>query len=356
MKHRSIWVTDAFVGRVLFCVLYALTNVHQVAAQNWVSRDRTGKVFSGLNELALIRDEVLNRYVMVADCEYVKTRGTEMPTITPSFRLNAVKRSGDIDYAATVRPLEPGKGLLNHTQRWGECLKCKGILRQSGGFIQPGARTWASAQIGVDEEGFESRHQASQPMYLDPFDDIFTTSRAYDFNRRDREFMELIFFKRAEFVDSQFITQGNVESSWRYKNGDLDCELKLVQSAANKFLPIEIHYQNAKAPPKEYFCQTRLDWKQYKNTKTWLPYHIHASEMINMGKQRVQREFHFKLQWLVGDDAKDELFQCDSPDFRIPIMEAFEKEYDYFDGVKVVRAPPYERPDDFFLDARLNRK
>jgi hypothetical protein len=168
--------------------------------------------------------------------------------------------------------------------------------------------------------------------------------------------MEILFFQQAEFVSSRYIVHGDVESLWRYKRGDLDCEIKLVQSAASKYLPSEIHRFNAKLPLKNYFCRTRLDWQQYKDKKTWLPHHIHAAEVGGFGKQNTLFEYHNQIHWLVGDDATDDFFQCESPNFRIPITEAFEKEYDYFDGSRLIRAPRYERPDDFFLDASLNRK
>lgn len=310
------------------------------------AHDQTGRVYEGLTNLVVLRDLVSRRYALVVQGEWYETRGDGLPKLRPFYSIRLVDSRRDMNYYGhgSIGYTEP-IGATSAAQQWTEILRCKGVVKTFQGTVTARGHEYVTKPNDISLKRFLGE-QHFRGRYLDPFDDIIRNANFFESVEPTSLVVENVFLRGATFQSSQVVLNGDVESTWLWKVGDMDYKITLLQGAAYDYLPIEVKYFNQGKVWNSYTSHTRLNWR--KENELWLPYQVEATEKTPLKPLRTVNYF-MKFNWLVGDQADDELFDCDSHDHRVQVSKYFGVEFSQtIDGI-FFRAPPWEPPADLYM-------
>ncbi|KAA5545999.1 hypothetical protein FYK55_03570 [Roseiconus nitratireducens] len=344
--------------RIEQCVLFTVlilssSEAHcQFRKQDPRDNDLTGpesKVFDGIAELVSNRDKASKRFAFVAMGEKhfvgreVLGGPGDQPVIIPFYAIQAADQSKQFHFYAYGR-------CWDSNQLWKEMVRSRGSLKIADGIVN-GPRRYQEKPENVPEDRFLERNYI-QVYHFDPFDDIVDFGNQFESIEANRGSAEKVFFQKSELVSAVEITRGNVKSHWKYGRKNNSFDLVMVQSAVDAYLPIEVRFSNGSREDfKGFFSHARIHWMEHD--QIWVPKRVEiASVLYRKGKPETHQT-HMMFHWLVGDEVPHAVFDFDSVDFREPLREHFDLEFDHFDEGHIRRAPDWVTPDDLFIDREI---
>ncbi len=317
--------------------------------------DETGKVFGGLAELTLARDHVMKRCAMIATGESHNTSEDGVPKTGPRYDFQLYDAATSFKYKGHAYLYADGTSPLFGREFWQEMVRCNGLLKVRSGFINAVVKPYTVKPPEVGELEF-LQSESFFPFKFSPFDNIMMiTDHMFFYAMPDGYQFETIFLREAKFVSSRFLIGQNVESVWHLQKADMNFDIYVVHSATCDYLPIEVKYRPHLKIGHQTFSDMRVDW--VKQNDAWVPSRLQAgSTRFRKNGKDLPYQYLLSFKWKVGDEAVDELFQCDSDDYRIPIMEQFGVVFSHVrNGVSI--PGQYERPEnlEFTTPSLINR-
>ncbi|EMI15894.1 secreted protein [Rhodopirellula maiorica SM1] len=308
--------------------------------------DKTGKVFAGLADLASQESDVTQRYALLVTGEKHLLEPGKPPVIRPFHKLRIVASKRRFDYMAfdDILPME-ATGRPKDYHNWTEIVRCDGNLKAYAGKATKPNRYRTKPDL-VSAPDF-LRENFIRGSYVDPFNDILLFATAFQSHAADNGAVEEIFLRKAKFVSSNVVLNDNVQSKWTLKLGDYDLRVTLLQGAASSYLPIEVKYESVGPYRKDFFSHTRIEWVE--QSEHWLPRRVECASPTYRGDKQVVNKFFMKFDWIVGDEVPDDFVRCNSDDFRRPLLDHFEVEYDFIAHGRTFYAKPWQRPDDLYM-------
>jgi hypothetical protein len=307
-------------------------------AQNKESAEN--RVFSNLADYTLNRDEVLKKYCFMAQMETIDIRGKEPPIDHQWYCLRGARIKPFFDYRAHARMPKEGDG-MNGEQDWSEHatdgkLHVVGSGRRDYRRYTPEEKKKRSLKEWLNRNGMHM-------LYFDPFDDLLDLAHFNLFQELNERSCEKIFISGAKLQSASETFAGVLQSTWHWKHGDLDCEIILEQSEAAGGMPTYIKFTSTKNDRFPIRSETRVRWE--KNNGKWLPIVINAMIFEDFGPKS-EEHFTTRLWWKVGEEVPKDFFAIESPDYRLPYMQTFGRQFDFTLEGAANLGEAWVRPED----------
>ncbi|MGB7345996.1 MAG: hypothetical protein WBD20_17390 [Pirellulaceae bacterium] len=311
----------------LWCVFVALAVfAGQLQAQQQEYEDPTGKVFQSLADITVNRDQINQRFAMLAIGETHVVLDEGAPEIQRRFWIRASDRSQHFDYWANC--------FVNHQnqQFWYEWARTAGRIKNRMGDGQDEHTPYKQKEVGVTELEF-MQISIGAFNFFDPLEDLFAPTGINQL------------FRRKPFVETDLIAVGELKSAvliggklvTKWQSGP-NLKVSMTQDQSVDLMPITIE---RKAPFDDSVCH--IKWK--KDGKVWLPVSIRSY----CDKGPMTESNFIQMQWKIGADAQK--VDVKAQDLRL-ISEQFDFKVDklkgdrYFFGTRFVTPPELFGDDD----------
>jgi hypothetical protein len=327
---RRTWILPAFA-----CMSVIATSA---VAQSKESLENI--VFSRLADYTLNRDEVLKQYCFMAQMETVTIRGKNPPVDHQWYYLRSARRKPYFDFRAHARMPKDGDG-MNGEQAWYEHatdgkLHVVGSGRRDYRRYTPEEKKKYSLKEWLNRNGVHMQ-------YFDPFDDLVDLAHFTLLQDINANGCERVFLSGAQLRSASDTLNETIRSSWRWKSGDIDCEITMDQSASAGGMPTYVLFSSVAGARYQFRSETRIRWE--KKDDLWLPIVINGmiSDKLGPGSER---HYNSRLWWKVGEEVHEDFFAIESPDYRLPFMQTFGRQFDFTLEGAANLGEAWVRPED----------
>ena len=319
------WVVRLMSHCRVSLILFLLWSCAVAPARGENAEDR---VYEGLADLAVIRDDVLKRYALMVRGEsqrvYLKPGVARPLQINRIYKLQAGWKRKDLQYRAHGKVMGPESSNREFEfQYWTEFFRCDGDIKGRRGTASP--RGYIRKEPRETLKEFLEKHRLSAVEW-DPFDDLVLHPLFLENPVEQFGWIEQVFFRESELLSAVEITQGDIRSTWRWKHKNLDFEIELTQSKSHDYLPTIVKYKPKMKDMPGLWGNTEIRWKRHSELKRELPHVIEAAFGGPFGTD--ERHYHWVMDWKVGDQLSDAFFDCDSVDFRTHFSDLFDFRFD----------------------------
>ncbi|QDT13747.1 hypothetical protein K239x_57670 [Planctomycetes bacterium K23_9] len=297
-------------------------------------------VFAGLTELTLVRDEVQERFALFATGMQDQTFGNgRAPFFGGVYRLMAGNAKSKFLYQAFgfEKSEPPHVG-----QNWSEVTIQKPQLKhRSGWAIGPG-------YTAKPKDKAFHRYLAYTVRFptFDPFDDLVLPGGYSTSTSPNTNWIESLYFHQAIYDAAEEITGGDLRSRWKWDKGDMHYDIELTQSKRLKHLPVQVKFKSRMVGRPHFFGHNRIEWRMHPKLKKPLPYRI---EIVSGGMTEADvKQETMLLDWRVGTECGDDLFDFDTNDNRIPFSKYYDFQFDVAEGRNITHGTPWEEPEGLF--------
>lgn len=309
--------------------------------------DPTGKIFPSIGDYVANRDLVLERYAMLATGETVLQELDAIPIVKPFYAIRVEDRSSGYRYrawassqAGSAKGIGGESRIVNPRtiQGWQEDGRFDGKRKMRSGFIN--SNNYRLFGPGIDPAN-ERERGGFIPLYFDPFDDIVMFGCFFTHIELNRGSAELIFLRSANLDRTEKGIHGLI-SHWTLRKGDFNLAIEMVHDVEHDFFPKRISYRSleAKGLLKDYFVETMVDWKRLDGCIVPVRINHICTTFGGRSPGRNEQRLDCVIDWLVGDDAPDDLFDFEAEDLRAGVMKHFDVKFDRIvNGVKVQGDP-----------------
>ncbi len=302
---------------------------------------RESKVYSAIADMAVRRDDLLQKFAVVMHGEAAVLGMARGPIVRPAVNVRLVDRTLKYDMSAGYTVItdqgphfEVGCSVIQIG------TKHKAIVHNP--VVQPVLVKPPDTKL--------SRWRMKYPVAggADPFDDYLFGAHGFDSPTHGA--IEQAILGGYKLVKTETGLGGILISHWTWNpNKMLDWKITMEFDAAYEFMPTKVDVQNKAF--KNDFQHTRIKWR--KHGKTLLPYRIEIA-YGDMTKEKESTECTYRCYWLVGDEVPDDLFKEENP---LPmLLDHFNIKHSTRVNGEVI---PYthELPKDLYEDEKnRNRK
>lgn len=304
------------------------------------------RVFQNLADFIVNRDSVFHRYAFAAVGETWSEPPNKAPSVHPFCYMKVEDKTQNWDFYAKGMPLG-NHSPFGQNEIWDQYLQHNGTHKIKTGTIRVD-KTYVTKPKDIRLNDFKNKCGMHQ-IYFEPFDDILMVGTFFTFHEPNRNAAEKVFLSGASLRSATKGVQGTIESRWHWRWGDMDLDITMVQAAAYGNMPVRVEFTDRQPKFKNFFSETHIEWK--KQNELWVPVRTNTATVVNaMLPEPTGIQVLAKIDWLVGDEVTDEMIDPNATDHRIPLMDAFDLQYDSIVNGVTVAGDPWERPEDLEIE------
>lgn len=318
--------------------------------------DAADLVLQGIADFTLLRDDVVQRYVLMVTGEtqqlYDETANRAPLTIKRVYKLLAIDKKSSFRYMASGYMRGPENSYRQFDyQRWVEIYQCGLELRGRNSSVSPAGykvkEKDQSTKEFIEKNGLEW-------LQFEPFDDLVLHPMLLVHPMDNHGWTEQVFLQDSKLLSAETIAQDDILSKWRWKLHNWEFEIELTQAKAFEYMPVHVKYTSKIEGKPKLFGETEIKWKKHVGSGRLLPHVIKAAVGAPYGNSEVHH--HWVLDWRLGSQIPADFFDCNSADFRLKFSPLYDFDFDTYGPGGLVTGTPWKTPDEILPEDQRSQK